>query len=396
MRHSVYFLLIAFLMQVGTNVSAQTFLSNKLENAASVLGIDKKIDTLSAGKTIKLLTKDDRKIVVRVGMANMVEHIGVPLFNEQMRMLMPSPVYDFLEFAVLDKKYRLNSNTLNLSKVIFKRGNWDTLLRECLDECDCSIENKDDKLYIVTWQRNGNDVAVVGIPIEYELLNNDTRRNMEKSFIRNIEQWKSGSFQRLTTTVAEDELKIYGTDGLFVLQGESYLIDELNQNTYYVFKTIKEFADTVIHNRPVRMSLETVQPTLLVDQEHSAESLANLMLSEDASAPDVDVTLDFHLSNYHRKQVSIPLYQLKGYLKSLGCNLYFASSGTKADVARGMLLVCNKAKGYNHLLSVSIPISSLTDNTPNIAAAVYLYIPPIEKSKLFGKVPVKKSGVKVN
>ena len=139
MRHSVYFLLIAFLMQVGTNVSAQTFLSNKLENAASVLGIDKKIDTLSAGKTIKLLTKDDRKIVVRVGMANMVEHIGVPLFNEQMRMLMPSPVYDFLEFAVLDKKYRLNSNTLNLSKVIFKRGNWDTLLRECLDECDCSI-----------------------------------------------------------------------------------------------------------------------------------------------------------------------------------------------------------------------------------------------------------------
>ena len=45
---------------------------------------------------------------------------------------------------------------------LFKKGNWESLLNNRLFECDCSIENREDKLYIVKWQRAGKDVAVIG------------------------------------------------------------------------------------------------------------------------------------------------------------------------------------------------------------------------------------------
>ena len=93
-----------------------------------------------------------------------IEHIGIPLFNEIMRLLQPSPVYDFLEYAVLNWKYKINPNQLYLSKVIFKKGGWESLLQGQLKESECFIENRNDKLYIVTWRRNEKEIAVVGIP----------------------------------------------------------------------------------------------------------------------------------------------------------------------------------------------------------------------------------------
>ena len=134
------------------------------------------------------MSKDGRQVCLRTDPMGVVEHIGIPLFDERMRLLQPSPVYDFLEYAALNKKYKLEENQLNLSKVIFKLGNWETLYREKLGECACSIENREDKLYVVTWKKDEKDLAVVGIPIEYELLNNDTRRSMEQKFVRELSE----------------------------------------------------------------------------------------------------------------------------------------------------------------------------------------------------------------
>ena len=64
-------------------------------------------------------------------------------------------------------------------------------------------------------------------------------------------------------------------------------------------------------------------------------------------------------------------------------------------VVRGTLMMSNLAKGYNHLFSLRIPADQLTATGPVIQADVYLYIPPIDKSKLFGKTPKKKSGAKI-
>ena len=374
------------------DLSAQNYKADRLRKAVEVLGLQIDTDSLMPDTTIALLSKDGRTVCLRTDPMGDIEHVGVPLFNDMLRLLQPSPVYDFLEYAVLNWKYKVNPNQLYLSKVIFKVGSWETLLKEKLCDIECSIENREDKLYIVTWKREEKDVAVIGISIEYELLNNDTRRNMERAFVRDLEASKPSSTRPNPAVVSEESLSIYGTEGLFVIPGKSYIIDLLNQNVYYKLTTVYETADTVINNKPVTMSMEAVLPVVVIDPEFPAETFANLMMCDDGSVPDVTIELDFHLSNYHRHKITMPLSQLKAFCRQQGCSLYFACDGVQKDKTRGVMFASNLPKGYNHLFSLRIPTEHLSIEVPTVQADVYLYIPPIDKDKLFGTAPTKKSG----
>ena len=385
---------LAFLLAItiiSLNLSAQIYKADRLRKVAEVTGLQVVSDSLMPDTTITLVAKDGRNFSLRTNPMGEIEHIGIPLFNDVLRILQPSPVYDFMEYAVLNWKYKINPNQLYLSKVIFKVGNWETLLKEKLNECECTIENREDKLYIVQWKRENRNVAVIGIPIEYELLNNDTRRNMERSFVRDLGASNPSNIQQSTTVVSEEALSIYGTEGLFVIPGKSYIIDLLNQNVYYKLTTIYETADTVINNKPVTMSMEAVLPVVVIDSEFPAETFANLMMCDDGTVPDVTMELDFHLSDYHRQKVSMPLSQLKSFCRQQGCNLYFACDGSQQDKICGVMFASNLPKGYNHLFSLRITTDQLTSATPTVQADVYLYIPPIDKEKLFGIAPTKKS-----
>lgn len=373
-------------------LSAQNYKSDRLRKAAEVLNLQVSPDSLLPDTTITLPVKDGRTVCLRTNPMGDVEHIGIPLFAEVMRLLQPSPVYDFLEYAVLNWKYKVNPNQLYLSKVIFKQGSWETLLRKKLNECECTIENQEDKLYIVTWKQEDEELAVLGIPIEYELLNNDTRRNMERAFVKELENSNASIVRPEPTIISEEDLSIYGTEGLFVIPGKSYIIDLLNQNVYYRLTTIYETADTIIGNKPVTMNMEAVLPVVVRDPEFPAETFANLLMCDDTAMPDVMMDLDFHLSNYHRQKVKIPLSQLKAFCRQQGCSLYFACDGIQGEKVHGVLFASNLPKGYNHLFSLRIPTELLMADSPTVQADVYLYIPPIDKEKLFGTAPTKKSG----
>jgi len=375
---------------------AQNYKAERLRKAVEASGMQVVPEALLPDTTITLLAKDGRRICLRTDPMGEVEHVGVPLFNDALRLLQPSPVYDFLEYAVLNWKYKVNPNQLYLSKVIFKRGSWETLLKERLYECECSIENRDDRMYIVTWSRAEKDVATIGVPIEYELLNNDTRRNMERTFVRELQSSYPSATRTRLAVVREEDLTIYGTEGLFVMPGKSYIIDLLNQNVYYKLTTVYETADTVINNKPVTMSMEAVVPAVVIDQDYPAETLANLMMCDDSSVPEVNIELDFHLSNYHRERFTMPLSQLKSFCRQHGCRLYFACDGVQQGIVRGVMFASNLPKGYNHLFSLRIPLEQLTSVSPVVHTDVYLYIPPIDKEKLFGIAPTKKSGAKFN
>ena len=384
--------LLLTLAMAFPDLSAQNYKADRLRKAVKVLGLQIVADSLMPDTTIFMPSKDGRTVCLRTDPMGEIEHVGIPLFNDVLRLLQPSPVYDFLEYAVLNWKYKINPNQLYLSKVMFKVGSWETLLKEKLSEIECLIENREDKLYVVTWKREEKDIAVIGIPIEYELLNNDTRRNMERAFVRDLETSKPLSKRPSPAVVSEESLSIYGTEGLFVIPGKSYIIDLLNQNVYYKLTTVYETADTVVNNKPVTMSMEAVLPVVVIAPEFPAETFANLMMCDDGSVPDVTIELDFHLSNYHRQKLAMPLSQLKAFCRQQGCNLYFACDGVQKDKTRGVMFASNLSKGYNHLFSLRIPTEQLTTEAPTIQADVYLYIPPIDKEKLFGTAPTKKSG----
>lgn len=395
MRFIRHICILTCLLTTVVTAAGQTFLTEKLEKAVKMLDVTLSDDVLIPGQTSELTVRDGQPIIVRTNQQGVIDHIGIALFNDKLRLLIPSPVYDFLEYAVMNWKYKINPNQLYLSKVIFQKGNWNTLLQGHLNDCECDISNRDDRLYIVSWSNGTDVVATVGIPIEYELLANDSRRNMERDLIRHLAASESPVVNTQIPPVSENNLKIYGTQGLFVVPGRWHIMKELNQNIYYELKTIYETVDTVVKGRHERMTLEDVVPTVVENEEFPIESLANLMVASEGLVPDAMMHLDFHLSDYHRQELSMPMSRLRHFLNNQGCTTYFACSGISKDCVNGMLLVNNSAKGYNHLLSLKLPINQIGSKQPEVKAAVYLYIPPIDKSRLFGKTPTKKSGAKI-
>ena len=388
-------LTVLCLLFTRTQAPAKVYNTDKLRQAVEVLCINNYVDTISANQTHLVKLKDGQTIVVRVSPNNAVDHIGIPLFNDQLRTLNPSPIYDFFEYALLNWKYNITPNRLYLKKVLFKKGSWTTLVQNNLVDCVCSIENIDDKLYVVTWKHDDIDIVIVGIPIDYELLCNENRRVIERDFVHQLSEHVVPGDYKKGNGVKEEELKIYGTEGLFVVEGQSYLMPELNQNSYYIFKYITQQIDTLYNGTPMCMTLEDVAISPVLDVEHPIESFSNIIMCNDSIIPDGMLELDLHLSDYHHQQLVLPVDQLKDYCKEQGCELYFAFSGIEKDLLKGILFAKNTAKGYNHLFSISMPKDMMTDKNVVLTAHGYLFIPTITKEKLFGKAPTKKSGAKI-
>ena len=111
------------LASVSSVLYAQTFTADRLKRAAEVMGLQVGEESIMPDTTISLKSKDGRTVTLRTNPMGEIEHIGIPLFMDIMRYLQPSPVYDFIEYAVLNWKYKVNPNQLYLSKVLFKKGN---------------------------------------------------------------------------------------------------------------------------------------------------------------------------------------------------------------------------------------------------------------------------------
>ena len=87
-------------------LSAQNYKAERLRKAVQILNLQVPTDSLMPEQTYKLMSNNGRQVCLRTDPMGVVEHIGLPLFDERMRLLQPSPGYDFLEYAVLNKKYK--------------------------------------------------------------------------------------------------------------------------------------------------------------------------------------------------------------------------------------------------------------------------------------------------
>ena len=102
----------AFFLLIGIiSTSAIGYKTEKLRHAASILGIAGVAESMQASQTQVVKANDGQIVTLRTDVSRTVEHIGIPLFRDEMRALMPSPVYDFMEYAVLNYS-GLNMNTL--------------------------------------------------------------------------------------------------------------------------------------------------------------------------------------------------------------------------------------------------------------------------------------------
>lgn len=347
---------ICILLSVG-KMSAQEYVASHLKTAAEKLNI---VSQLSKASLLDTLSVQGQHIVVRKDEQGRIEHIGIPLFNAYIRSLHPSPIHDYLEYAALDKKFHISENTLQLNKVKFSKGSWDTLF-QIGDTTACAINNLGDKTYVVQWLKGDKVFLEISFPVDYELLANSSRREMEVRFIEELKNYKKQSNDS-KQAIDSTQLKKYAIKDVFVKEGQTYAINAITSNTYYIFKDKKY--------------------QLLYDTAHQGESMSNLLLSP-AILLETPITLSFAMSTYREETVEIDYRQLYDFCIANGCEPFFGYEGISDGFASGTLIMHNKKSGYNHIFYIQCPAQEMGKKDVHMKGTGYIYIPSSNIKDLF-------------
>lgn len=352
---------------IAITLSAQQYQSAHIERAAKKLAID----TMLLKPGTNRITVDRRQLTVRVNESGTIEHIGIPLFSQQMRTLQPSPIYDYLENAVLEHALSITSNIVREKNLQFLSGNWQTL-EQLSDTLACTITNLSDKAYVVSWLREGQETAKVSFPISYDLLANSTRREMEENFVRDLRNFKP----QPASPADFAALPLLSTDsvkpGIYPTVCQEYIIPSITDCLY-----VQVDKDGDRH--------------LIRDNRYVAESMANLLLSPQPKDASAEMELSVRKSDYHTDTLTTTPHALLSFCQTQGCKPYFGFEGIHGGMASATLILSNKASGYDHILHVTCQTSDIGSETLMLKATAFLFTPTHNLKSLFGSLTDSKN-----
>ena len=359
----------AMALLASAHAKAQQFQATHLQKAAAKLHLDSAALSTDSLPATKQLLVGQQKVVVRKDGKGVVEHIGVPLFADEMRQLQPSPIYDYLEYTVLDRLYKVSANTLTHQDLRFEKGALATLAKVSDAADGCSIENVGEKFYRVKWSRGTEPVVVVSFPINYELLANSNRKEMEENFIRDVK--RHTDIPPLKAKDFSTKLASTSDPNIFVVPGNHYIIPEINDNRYLTVTTKSGDKGNTHHMG------------LLFDRHSPQESLANLMVEDAMPIDSAWIELEFVLDSYKRDTVTMPLRQWTTFCLKQGCQPYFGFETNEQGMLTGTLVMCNKKAGYDHIVAVRAKEGELFSDHPLVHAKVHLFTPSSNVRNLF-------------
>lgn len=333
--NKVYIIIMSLALTVS--VSAQSsFRTVELERLATILSLD--VKTLSEGYSHP--QADGHRLTVHT-MGHTIDHIGINLFNDQLRIDHPSPVFNFLERYFLQLKYpqkvKTPANMNRDDQFVFVYGSLADINN--ILPTDDFIYSRDNHRYSATWSRKGMIVLSVTFPVEYELMSGENKIEAENN---------------LQTDIQSTEV--------------NYRLPQLlNDQTTVIDAT---YISDVFSNR-----LYIVDSKLVASEKHPAETAANMMLSLQAAADNSLVVTQFSYS-FQQTVFTVPLRQWISFCRNQGCELYFGleSIGNAGDVNATVLAV-NEAENYNHVMTVCIPAKCIAGQRSDIAARLYPYVP---------------------
>ena len=353
------------------DVCAQTFNTAVLQRIAEQAGIVEELRDLPPSTKTTTTTDNGITVVMRTGSGGQVEHIGLLLFGDTIRTMQPSPVYDCIERAALEELLQMEDVMLLRQKIILRKGSWPTLLNlQSTDEC--SLNTIDDRFYQMEWRQDGQLLLSVVVPIDYELLNGSSRKELEANFVTALTQHVPTK-EVTSSPVNSSLLRRYGDTPLLVLPVDTFLTAALTRNTYY---KLIQGADT--------LAAGDADIHIVCDAAYPAETLANLLLATDPSLPVPMLEIELQLANRSVQQVTISLNQWMSFCEAQGCTPYYIFNESDDNTVSGSLLMRNQQQGYNHLLNLSCPVGQLTGREITISGKAYLYIPAVKAEQIYG------------
>ena len=329
MKRAILYIVIC-LVAVLTSAAQTQYRTSELKRLVTVLNLD--VSMLPNGYSH---TEANGLTLTTHLTGNTLDHIGIRLFNDELRAAANSPIFDFLERYFLQLKYppqvKTAYNMIRDDQFRFLIGNMSVVSQLQLTD-DFSYSN-DNNRYLATWSRRGQTLLSVSFPVEYELISGENKIEAEENLLTDI--------RRASVTQMRDD----------ALLSDSYINECFSNRLYFQ------------------------RGSLVMSSRHPAETAANLMLSTNTRGR-YDISITQISYGFQKKVFQVPLRQWISFCRNNGCQLYFGVEQVAANgTVDAVVLAVNEAENYNHVLTVSIPSETIARRQGVIEARLYPYVP---------------------
>jgi len=361
MRNLKYILLVfVFCLHQANTMAEVKFRTAELQRLATAINIQP--ESLQEGyQTIKPTTQ---AIVIHVDENSIVDHIGLPLFSESMKKIGNRVVMEFIERYLLQLHYPPTTKTATMmmrdDNVKFENGSIATLKQ--LRPTDQFNLNCERMRYAATWMRDSKTLLTLTFPAEFELLRGMNFIEAQHGF--EGESQKTLKKKMVKAPLDKQQMKATKIKGCYMLEGGSYLNKTLNANRYYI-------------------ETENGQLRPLLSEDHPAESAANLMLCPEI-AGQRKLQITERLYGFQEKNFNMNLSQWIAFCQEEKCRLYFGIQELTTTSVKATVIAVNDEENYNHLLSLEIPYSAISNPNGVIVAQLNCYLPTHNIRNLFG------------
>lgn len=349
MKKRFLILLIICSCFFGNKVHAVSYQARYLELAAQHLKFER-LDTLRSGANIILY--QGLPVVIIKNEDSVITHIGYKLFAHSLRSEHPSPIYNYIEYALLDHKYHFSENPFTYKDLKFIEGGWNDV--ETVSETTpFQIDAVQNRFYILTWLLSGSKKVSLQFPINYERLSLVNRRELEQNIIRDLKNYHIKDTAQIV--VSDNDLH-YNEKGVAYKEGHTYLDNAINNNIYFEKNDSSNWS-------------------LMYSFEYPVETIANLCVASDAMGVDDVINIKFVKYDYTKEIVAVKMKDFIGYMKSEGCVPFWGVESIEGDKIEGALFLYNKDKGFNHVLKIEAYTKDVAAGKRELTATAYLLSP---------------------
>lgn len=241
-----------------------------------------------------------------------------------------------------------------------------------LNDSSLIIFSERENCYCISLFNGDYPLVELAFPASCQLLLGKNLKELEMDFLDGLLSYVYKPV--LSDTLRKENLTTLGGN-FYLLQGDSYQIEDINDNCYYVIA-------------------DGGKPELLFSMEHPAESVFNLLLSEEL-AEDIRLSLTVRKYGLKKQQIDLPLSQWISYLRSKGCRLYVGIESLETKAVKATFFAVNTVLKYNHVMNVTIPYTLLNNKEGSVRGDVNLFIPTHNIAALFDELnwvepPTKK------
>lgn len=300
-----------------------------------------------------------------------ITQIGVCLFSPEMRIGLDDRVCNtverlWLELALCNsiqqQKQLLNEYGVSFVLNGFPLGTTQfPILNKALDaitdSSTLSMKLHEGK---IAFRIESENLAIEMIlPADRELLFAYDKKEHEDVLIRELESWtdtyKHNPFPNIGELVSI-------ANGLYFLPGEAYMVDSLNNETFY--------------------QLKSDQVDALYDQEYPDLSLRNLLMGC-VDLNGVNLNVRYHTYDRTERFCKKPMSYFMGYMQGQGLDFYAATISYAKDDVYGILVMHHPIYEYIHMLIIHGDISLFHKEQVELKGDFYTFIPQHNVKWLF-------------